>query len=181
MQSKILEYLKVPSEVSDKFPESTKEMIRLLDEIQRIYYNSPAGAKKQKLALLIVEYMRQLMAYLKGLDLGIYTKSVVTSAAPPSPTPEPTLPTPRPPVPQTEPTPMPPVTPEHDRNREPTPPSGHGTIIITGTPIPPKPPQPEPTKEEIEQAIRALDILGKAGDADAKKAAATLRIVLKNM
>jgi outer membrane biosynthesis protein TonB len=77
MQSKILEYLEISSEVSDKFPEDIKEFVVLIDGSQDIYAESKDSSKKEKLADLIVGWVRQLMEYLMTQNLGLYANQNV--------------------------------------------------------------------------------------------------------
>jgi len=77
MQSKILEYLEISSEVSDRFPEDVKEFVVLIDGSQDIYAESKDSSKKEKLADLIVGWVRQLMEYLMTQNLGLYANQNV--------------------------------------------------------------------------------------------------------
>lgn len=77
MQSKILEYLEISSEVSDRFPEDVKEFVILIDGSQDIYAESKDSSKKEKLADLIVGWVRQLMEYLMTQNLGLYANQNV--------------------------------------------------------------------------------------------------------
>lgn len=77
MQSKILEYLEISSEVSDRFPEDVKEFVILIDGSQDIYAESKDSSKKEKLADLIVGWVRQLMEYLMKQNLGLYANQNV--------------------------------------------------------------------------------------------------------
>lgn len=77
MQSKILEYLEISTEVSDRFPEDVKEFVILIDGSQDIYAESKDSSKKEKLADLIVGWVRQLMEYLMTQNLGLYANQNV--------------------------------------------------------------------------------------------------------
>lgn len=127
MESKILDFLKVTPDQRSRFSDKTKQFVKLLDGLQMVYYKSPESANKEKLGLTIVQLNNQLMAYLKGEGMGIYSVSapvttpppVVTApptqaSTPPSQQPQPQRPQPpqparpEPPQPQPEPQPEPP-------------------------------------------------------------------------
>ena len=69
MKSKILEYLEIPDNVSDGFPEDIKEFVAIIEGSQEIYSETKDSSQKEKLAELIVTWMRQLMEFLKTQNL----------------------------------------------------------------------------------------------------------------
>lgn len=122
MQSKILEYLEISSEVSDKFPEDVKEFVVLIDGSQDIYAESKDFSKKQKLADLIVGWVRQLMEYLMTQNLGLYANQNVKleqQTLPQMPTQEEQPQEPNPQEPQSE--PQEPKQPNEEPQEEPQP------------------------------------------------------------
>lgn len=88
MESKILTHLAVASSESDKFSDSTKKFVKVLDGLQEVYAKSPESIKKEKLALVIVQMNRDLMSYLKNNELGIY-KPKATGSQPQAQVPQP--------------------------------------------------------------------------------------------
>lgn len=166
MESKILDFLKVTPDQRSRFSDKTKQFVKLLDGLQMVYYKSPESANKEKLGLTIVQLNNQLMAYLKGEGMGIYSVSAPVTTPPPVATAPPTqVSTP----PSQQPQPQRPQPPQQAR------------------PEPPQPqpePQPEPPQRDLEQSIRdleraikGLDILAKSGNENAKKAVAGLKII----
>jgi len=171
--SKILNYLQVPQEVSDNFPEDIKEFVAIIEGSQEIYSESVDSNQKEKLAELIVTWMRQLMEFLQTQNLGIYGKMNVKleqqtlpkndiHALPPTPQPPTQTPPPAPPQPKQR-TPKP----------KPEPPA---------PPTPPEPPTPSQhehkppfTKEELEDAIASAEIMAEIGDEDGIKDLKDLR------
>lgn len=141
MKSKILEYLKIPDSVSDGFPEDIKEFVAIIDGSQEIYAETEDSRQKEKLAELIVVWMRQLMEFLKTQKLGVYAESIVKVEEQSIPKPEPKAPEPKSPEPPKPQPPKPkPPRPEHKAPKPPKP--------QPPRPEPPKPPEP-PKKEEI--------------------------------
>jgi outer membrane biosynthesis protein TonB len=171
--SKILNYLQVPQQVFDNFPEDIKEFVAIIEGSQEIYSESVDSNQKEKLAELIVTWMRQLMEFLQTQNLGIYGKMNVkleqqtlpqndVHALPPTPQPPTQTPPPAPPQPKQR-TPKP----------KPEPPA---------PPTPPEPPtpsqqehQPPFTKEELEDAIASAEIMAEIGDEDGIKDLKDLR------
>lgn len=195
MKSKVLEYLGVSEKVSKDFPEDIKEFVAIIDGSQDIYSESKDSSQKDKLAELIVTWMRQLMEYLKGQNLGIYANANVMledQTLPRevnAPTPPPTPPsTPRPPQtpPQTPPQAPPPsdvneppssTPPEGGDENPPSPPTppsggGNGGSGGGGTPPPSEEHKPPFTREELEEAI---DILSDADDEESLQELDSLR------
>ena len=175
--SKILNYLQVPQEVSDNFPEDIKEFVAIIEGSQEIYSESVDSNQKEKLAELIVTWMRQLMEFLQTQNLGIYGKMNVKLEQQTLPkNDEHTLPpTPQPPTPPQTPPPTPPPTPPHRKPPKPKP-------EPPAPPTPPEPPtppqeehQPPFTKEELEDAIASAEIMAEIGDEDGIKDLQDLR------
>ncbi len=175
--SKILEYLQVSQEVSDGFPEDMKEFIAIIDGSQEIYAESKDSNKKEKLADLIVGWMRALMEFLKTQNLGIYAltnvrleqQTLPQDQNPPTPPTPPTPPQVQPPTPHQQ---QPPDsgTPPPPSGGNPPPPSG-GNPPPPSPPTPPTPPPPNEhkppfTKEELEDAIASAEIMAEIGDED---------------
>jgi len=161
-KSNVLKYLGVSQEVSDGFPEDIKEFIEIIDGSQEIYAESKDSRKKEKLAELIVGWMRALMEFLKTQDLGMYAKTNVNLEQHSLPQEE---------IPQTQQTPP----------SSPPPPSG-GTPPPSGGTPPPSPPPPQDekppyTKEELEDAIASADYMCEIGDGDACKDLVELRSI----
>ena len=163
MRSKILEYLKIEDSVSDGFPQDIKEFVEIIDGSQEIYSESKDSAKREKLAELIVGWMRELMKYLQTQNLGIYANQMVSiesQAVPQEPQPiEP--PTTEPPT--TEPPSTPPQNPptppkKGGRKKSPEPPQPPVSEPPTTT-TDPEPHKPEYTKEELEEAIATQEVL----------------------
>jgi len=150
MESKILEYLKVTPDQISRFSDKTKQFVKLLDGLQMVYYKSPESANKEKLGLTIVQLNNQLMAYLKGEGMGIYSVSAPTTTPPPVVT-----------------APPPQVS---------TPPSQQPQQPQTPQPEPPKK-DLEQSIRDLERAIKGLDILAKSGNENAKKAVGGLKII----
>lgn len=148
MESKILEYLNVPSEISDGFPDETKEFIVLVDGMQAIYAAAPDSPKKNNLAVIITQSMRELMKFLQTQTLGIYAPAILTQEQQNLPEPEqPHDHTPRPTLhepPQQPQPPQPPQPPEPPQGPQPEPPT------------PPEPEEPQFTKQELEEALDAM-------------------------
>jgi outer membrane biosynthesis protein TonB len=146
MQSKILEYLQVPDSVSDGFPQDVKDFVEIIDGSQAIYSESKDSVKREKLAELIVGWMRELMKFLKTQNLGIYANQALPQ------TPEPQEPK--------EPPTQPPTEPKQPKVSKPKPPKVNEPPT---PPTPPSPPEPEPeppyTKEELQEAIETQEIL----------------------
>jgi hypothetical protein len=176
-KSNVLRYLGVSQEVSDGFPEDIKEFIEIIDGSQEIYAESKDSRKKEKLAELIVGWMRALMEFLKTQDLGMYAKSNVNLEQQTLPQNEIT------PTPQTPPSGG---TPPPSGGTPPpsggTPPPSGGTPPPSGGTPPPSPPPPQDekppyTKEELEDAIASADYMCEIGDEDACKDLAELRSI----
>jgi outer membrane biosynthesis protein TonB len=153
MQSKILEYLQIPDSVSDGFPQDVKDFVEIIDGSQLIYSESKDSVKREKLAELIVQWMRELMKFLQTQNLGIYATSNVQiehQALPNQPEP------PQQNEPRNEPKEPKPKKPKSQPPAPPQPPT---------PPTPPSPPEPEPepeppySKEELEEAIATQEIL----------------------
>jgi len=154
MESKILDFLKVTPDQRSRFSDKTSQFVKLLDGLQMVYYKSPESDNKEKLGLTIVQLNNQLMAYLKGEGMGIYSVSAPVTT-PPSVT---TAPPPQ-------------VSTPHSQQPQPQPQQ-------------PQQPQPEPPQRDLEQSIRdlekaikGLDILAKSGNENAKKAVGGLKII----
>lgn len=165
MESKILDYLKVTPDQKSRLSDKTKQFVKLLDGLQMVYYKSPESAKKDKLGLTIVELNNQLMAYLKGEGMGIYSFVAPVSAPPTIVTTPPPVRISQQPQSQTS-------QPQAPQPTQPEPPQDR-----------PQPQQEPPqmtleqTIQELEKAIKGLEILSKSGNSDAKKAVGGLKIL----
>jgi hypothetical protein len=171
--SKILNYLQIPQELSDNFPEDIKEFVAIIEGSQEIYSESVDSKQKEKLAELIVGWMRQLMEFLQTQKLGIYGNMNVkleqqTLPSQDKPNVQPQLPA----TAQTTP-PQPPQRKTRTPKPKPAPPV---------PPTPPEPPMPEQeehqppfTKEELEDAIASAEIMSEIGDEDGIKDLQDLR------
>lgn len=173
--SKILNYLQVPQQVSDNFPEDIKEFVAIIEGSQEIYSESVDSNQKEKLAELIVTWMRQLMEFLQTQNLGIYGNMNVKLEQQTLPKSDVhTLPpTPQPPTPPQTPPPAPPQRKPRTPKPKPEPPA---------PPTPPEPPTPSQhehkppfTKEELEDAIASAEIMAEIGDEDGIKDLKDLR------
>ena len=164
--SKVLNYLQVPQQLSDNFPEDIKEFVAIIEGSQEIYSESVDSNQKEQLAELIVGWMRQLMEFLQTQKLGIYGNMNVKleqQTLPNQNTPKVKLPTPKSSSPK--PTPSSPK-PTPEQKTKPT----------------PKPPTPSKnedkapfTKEELEDAIASAEIMAEIGDEDGIKDLSDLR------
>ena len=175
--SKVLNYLQVPQQVSDNFPEDIKEFVAIIEGSQEIYSESVDSNQKEQLAELIVTWMRQLMDFLRTQNLGLYGNMNVkleqqtlpqndVHTLPPTPQPQ----TPQPPTPQPPQSKPRTSKPKPEPPQPPTPPT---------PPEPPTPPQQEHqppfTKEELEDAIASAEIMAEIGDEDGIKDLQDLR------
>lgn len=171
--SKVLNYLQVPQQLSDNFPEDIKEFVAIIEGSQEIYSESVDSNQKEQLAELIVTWMRQLMEFLQTQNLGIYGKMNVKLEQQTLPQNDLHALPPTPQTPQQTPPPQPPQRKPRTPKSKPEPPQ---------PPTPPEPPtppqqehQPPFTKEELEDAIASAEIMAEIGDEDGIKDLKDLR------